>query len=75
MLGAADDVHLALAREQGRVVFTQDADFLRLVASGIAHAGVVYAPQLTATGQIIRGLLLIYQVLDAEDMVNQVEFI
>lgn len=75
MLGAADNVHLELARQQGRVVFTQDTDFLRLAASGITHAGVVYAPQLTATGKIIRGLALIHQVLDAEEMVNQVEFI
>jgi predicted nuclease of predicted toxin-antitoxin system len=39
MLGAEDEAHLALATQQGRVIFTQDADFLRLHATGIEHAG------------------------------------
>lgn len=39
MLEAEDEAHLALATQQGRVIFTQDADFLRLHATGIEHAG------------------------------------
>src|SRR6478672_9344874 len=45
MSGEADDAQLAFARNRGRVIFTQDGDFLRLAASGISHAGIVYAPQ------------------------------
>ena len=75
MLEADDEAHLALALEQGRVIFTQDADFLRLHAKGVNHAGVVYAHQQTPVGRIIRGLMLIYQVLEPEDMCNHVEFI
>jgi hypothetical protein len=37
--------------------------------------GVVYARQRTSIGSIIQGLLLIYQVLDMEDMENHVEYI
>ena len=33
------------ARDEGRVVFTQDDDFLRLAAADTSHAGVVYATQ------------------------------
>ncbi|MER3404413.1 MAG: hypothetical protein C4289_03950 [Chloroflexota bacterium] len=75
MLEAADEEHLALALREGRVVVTQDADFLRLHAAGRAHTGIVYAPQGTPIGAIIRGLMLIHDVLGPEDMVNHVEFL
>lgn len=75
MLGATDDLYLALARRESRVLFTQDADFLRLAAAGAAHAGIVYAHQQTPTGRIVRGLVLIHQVLSAEEMVGKVEFV
>lgn len=45
MLGASDEEHLAFARREGRTVFTQDDDFLRLHAAGIEHAGIVYTRQ------------------------------
>jgi hypothetical protein len=75
LLGASDEEHLARARNDGRVVFTQDEDFLRLHAEGIEHAGIAYAPQGTSIGAIIRGLMLIYQVLDAEDMQGHIEYL
>jgi hypothetical protein len=75
MVEAADGEHLVLATNQGRVVFTQDADFLRLHATGIEHAGIAYAPQQTPVGPLVRGRVLIYQVLESEDMHNHVEFI
>ncbi len=75
MMAATDEAHLAFAFTQGRVIFTQDTDFLRLAASGALHAGVVYAPQHTSIGDIIRGLVLIYQVLQAEDIIGQIEYL
>ena len=57
------------------MTFTQDRDFLRIAASGIPHAGVVYAPQGAPVGAIIGGLLLIYNVLSAEEMTDSVEYI
>ena len=74
-LTATDDEHLSFALAEGRVIFTQDTDFLRLASSGAAHAGIVYAHQQTAIGDVIRGLMLIYQVLEAEEMVGNVEFL
>lgn len=74
-LAASDETHLALAADQGRVLFTQDADFLRLHAEGIGHTGIVYAQQQTRIGVIVRGLVLLCQVLEPEDMWNHVEFL
>ena len=74
-LGADDKEHLAFALAEGRVVFTQDDDFLRLASSGKAHAGIVYAPQHTPIGKIIKGLMLIYQVLEAEEMIGNAEYL
>lgn len=75
MLGASDEEHLAFAYGEERVVFTQDADFLRLHATGAEHAGIVYAPQQTAVGGIIYGLMLIVEVLDAAEMKGHLEFL
>lgn len=75
MMAATDEAHLAFSFAQGRVIFTQDTDFLRLAVSGASHAGVVYAPQHTSIGDIIRGLVLIYQVLQAEDISGQIEYL
>lgn len=74
-LGAKDHEHLNFALAECRVIFTQDDDFLQLAATGHAHAGIVYAPQHTAVKQIIQGLVLIYQVLEAEEMANHCEFL
>lgn len=75
MLAATDEQHLKYAHELQRTIFTQDNDFLKLHATGLNHAGIVYAHQLTTIGVIIRGILLIYQVLDKPDMSNHIEFI
>jgi uncharacterized protein with PIN domain len=75
LLAASDEEHLDQAAAQGRVIFTQDADFLRLHAKGLSHAGIVYAHQQTPIGDVIRGLMLIYQVLEPRDMHSHVEFL
>lgn len=75
MLGSPDEEHLKRARNEGRVIFTQDDDFLRLHAADVDHGGIVYAPQQTPVTDIIRGLMLIHQVLDAEEMRGQIEFL
>lgn len=75
MVGATDQDQLAFAARRGRVLFTHDADFLRLHAAGIGHAGIAYASQQMPVGQIVRGLMLLYQVLAPADMRNHVEFL
>jgi predicted nuclease of predicted toxin-antitoxin system len=75
LLGAPDEKHLTLALSQRRVILTQDDDFLRLHAAGMKHAGIVYAAQGTRIGDIIRGLMLIHDLLEADAMVGHVEFL
>jgi len=60
---------------EGRVVFTQDIDFLRLASAGARHAGIVYARPHARIGDVVRGLMLIYQVLEADDMLDHVEYL
>ena len=75
MLHAPDDLQLSYATSQGRAVFTQDDDFLALAAVSTVHAGIAYAPQGTSIGQLVRGLMLITEIYDAEEMVGRVEFV
>jgi predicted nuclease of predicted toxin-antitoxin system len=75
MKSRTDEDHLALAFNASRTIFTQDGDFLRLAASGVSHAGIVYAPQGTPIGTIVSGLLIINNVLSAEELVDRIEYI
>ena len=74
-LGASDAEQLRRARDEGRLAFTQDDGFLRLAAADTCHAGVVYATQERPVGEIIRGLKLIHEVLEAEEMAGRVELL
>jgi hypothetical protein len=75
MLGAPDKAHLALALVEGRVIFTQDVDFLHLHTAGQEPGGIVYVRQQIPVGYILRGLMLIHQVLTPQEMKNRVEFL
>jgi hypothetical protein len=76
LLHAADELQLAHAVSQGRVVVTQDTDFLRLTAAGLESRGLAYYPaQQRSIGQVIRTLLLIWEVYEPEEMSNRVEFL
>lgn len=75
-LGGAPDLdHLEYARQSGRVIVTDDIDFIALAASGVAHSGIVYCRRTTHTiGQIIEHLVLIHVCLSEADMLNRIEF-
>src|SRR5215470_13378081 len=75
MRAVEDNQHLELAAREGRVVVTQDADFLRLHAARVPHRGIIYTPQHTPIRSILQGLMLIHDVLAPEDMINHVEFL
>jgi uncharacterized protein with PIN domain len=75
LLRASDEEHLQFANSQGCVLITQDSDFLRFHALGLPHAGMVYVPHESSIGDTIRGLMLIYQVLEAEEMHSHVEYL
>jgi hypothetical protein len=76
LLGATDEEQAAHAFAEGRVIFTQDRDFLRINAARVPHAGIAYCPKGSKSiGEIIDGLMLIWDVLDPEEMPDRVEFL
>ncbi len=76
LMGATDEAQIAFALAQQRIIFTQDDDFLRLHQAKVAHPGIVYCHQGSRSiGEIIKALALIWEWVEPEDMVGQVEFI
>ena len=76
LLGATDEEHLAFAHAAGRVLVTHDDDYLALHRQGASHAGIAYChPAALRIGGVLRGLLLIWGVMTAEEMRDHVEFL
>ena len=76
LLHASDEKQIAYALPLGRVIFTQDRDFLKLHAASVPHAGIAYCDKDTKSiGEIITMLILIWEVYEPEEMGNRVEFI
>ncbi|MBD2043386.1 DUF5615 family PIN-like protein [Microcoleus sp. FACHB-672] len=71
-----DEAQLAYIRAEGRVIFTQDEDFLIIASQTSKHPGIAYCRQGSRTiGQIIESLVLIYEVYMPADMIGRVEFL
>lgn len=76
MSAQPDEKQLSFATEAGRVLVTQDADFLRLHQIGAVHAGVAYVRQGSLSiGEMIRRLVLIHDLISAEEMLGRVEYL
>jgi len=76
LLGSADGTQLSFATSAGRVLVTHDADFLRLHSEGVIHAGIAYCQQgAVPVGQMLRQLVLIFDLLTPEEMGGRVEFL
>ncbi|MGH2536746.1 MAG: DUF5615 family PIN-like protein [Candidatus Promineifilaceae bacterium] len=74
--GHDDEAQLAFAKREARVIVTHDDDFLRLASGDQDHLGIAYCQlQARSTGDLIRGLLLIFEVLSAEEMRGHVEYL
>jgi hypothetical protein len=72
MLGGSDEAHLELATRLGRVLFTEDSDFIALHNRGLQHAGIAYAQRMSI-GDIVFGLTLIWEVLEDYEMLGKLE--
>jgi predicted nuclease of predicted toxin-antitoxin system len=76
ILGTSDEFQVAFAQQQQRVIFTHDADLLRIASKGAEHSGIVYcAKDVRSLGEIIRGLVLIHQILTPQEMQGHVEYL
>ena len=74
-LSTPDEEQIAFATADERVVFTQDKDFLIMHSAGQEHAGIAYARLGISVGDAIRGLVLIHELLEPEEMRNKVEYL
>jgi predicted nuclease of predicted toxin-antitoxin system len=73
---ANDFKQLKYATDNKRVLVTHDSDFLRIHKNRITHTGITYCPQGSRTiGQIIKSLLLIYELLDQKEMIGAIEYL
>lgn len=76
LLSASDETQLEFARQQGRVIVTFDDDFLYLASQVRGHAGIAYRYQGNANiDKIIRSLELVWELLEASEMLGRVEFL
>ena len=76
LLSAPDEEQLAFARTQQRVIVTHDRDMLRLAHRGVPHAGIAYSDSEEAhLGKMIHALLLIWGVMEPDEMTNHIEFL
>jgi len=74
--GSSDIQQLRHATLQGRIIFTQDDDYLTLHAGGMPHAGIAYCHQgHRSVGETIRGLKLIWEIFEPDEMRNRVEYL
>lgn len=71
-----DEAQIAFVRRESRVIITHDADFLRLAAQRTDHPGIVYCHKTARSlGEMIRRLILIYEVLTPGEMTGHVEYL
>lgn len=73
--GMADPQQLSFALAEQRVLVTMDSDLLVIASSGVAHSGIAYASPDSSIGEMIRAIMLLYDVLTPSDMMNHVEFL
>ena len=73
---ASDQSQLDFIRQEKRVIFTHDQDFLIIASRTNEHPGIIYCKQKTRSlGEIIQGLVLIYEVYSAQEMIGRVEYL
>ena len=76
LLQASDSSHLAYALQNGRVMVTQDADYIRLHAKGVPHMGIAYSRSgMLNVGDFVEQLIYIYEASSPDEMQGHVEYI
>ena len=74
--GFLDPDQLSYATAVDRVVVTFDSDYIVLHNSGVAHAGIAWAPSTKySIGQLVRMLVLLHSVIDRDSMRNHLEYL
>ena len=74
-LGLTDEEQLKTAIQNQAVVFTHDADFIK-IAINKSHSGIIYVHQQKLTiGECIKKLKLIAETKTPQEMANQIVFL
>jgi predicted nuclease of predicted toxin-antitoxin system len=74
--GVADEIQLEFATKHRCVMVTHDADYLRLHASGVPHAGIAYChTKSRSVGEMVRLLAALAMREAAESMRDRIEFL
>ena len=73
---AIDESILDLAIRLGRVIYTHDDDFLRIDATGVSHAGVIFHREKKYTvGRAVEELEIACKIFDMDEMRNRVHWL
>jgi hypothetical protein len=73
---ASDEVQLARAHAEGRVLVTRDTDFLVLNARAVAHSGIVFwHSKRKSVGRLIHDLTIIRRTTTAEEIAGRIQFV
>ncbi len=81
MLGQSDEAQLEYATQQGRVIYTFNVGhFCQLhtefIAQGKNHAGIIVVyRQRYSIGEQIRRVINLIQIISAEEMKNNIQFL
>lgn len=76
LLGARDEAHIEFSLREGRVIVTNDPDFLAFANQGVDHPGIAFAQRGSRSiGHIIRQLCLMNDCLEPSEMAGRVEFL
>lgn len=76
-LSNSDEQQLEYAKQEDRVLFTMDEDFLISHSQSQEHAGIIYVPQnrRISVGEAVRGLWFVYETSTSEMMKGHLEFL
>ncbi len=76
LLGKSDIDHLVFANAQKRILVTHDDDLLMLAHQGYQHYGIAYCRKDSRSiGNIIRILILLYEVASPDEMRGKIEYL
>jgi len=72
----SDEAQWLFIKQERRVIVTHDADFLRFASRTHDHPGIAYCHKaVRSLGEMIRSLILIYEVLTQEEITGRIEFL
>lgn len=76
LIGKSDLEHLIFAETEKRVLVTHDDDLLVLSHQGYEHFGIAYCRKDSrSVGEIIRLLILLYEIALPDEMKGRIEYL